>query len=111
MSELLLISLNQCGYSIAAKETLDNHKIKYKYKLIYDNEKENYKTKEIRTFPQLYLIKKNDKKLIGGYDDIDFILKTINKSKYNKKEINKLFKKYKDWKHKDVLRLITLFSV
>jgi glutaredoxin len=109
MTNILLISLKNCPYSEAAKQLLDNYKIKYKYILVnnIDSEKIKYKNKNINTFPQIYYFKKNKKKLIGGYDDLKFIIDIINDSK----DINKILKKYNKWAKKDILRIIALFAL
>ncbi len=109
MTNILLISLKNCPYSEAAKQLLDNYKIKYKYILVnnIDSEKIKYKNKNINTFPQIYYLKKNKKKLIGGYDDLKFIIDIINDSK----DINKILKKYNKWAKKDILRIIALFAL
>lgn len=111
MTKILLISLENCPYSEAAKEMLDNYKIKYKYILVNNITKIKYKTKEVKTFPQIYYLKRDEKHLIGGFDDLKFIIDIINDSYDNPKNINKIVKKYKTWNRKDVLRLVTLFTV
>lgn len=111
MNKILLISLENCPYSEAAKEMLDNYKIKYKYILVNNITKIEYKTKEKNTFPQIYYLNKDKKYLIGGFDDLKFIINTINESYDNPKNINKIIKKYKKWNKKDVLRIITLFTI
>ena len=110
MTEILLISLKNCPYSEAAKEMLDHYKIKYKYILVDNITKMEYKTDEINTFPQIYYLKKDKKHLIGGFDDLKFIIDTINESYGDPKKINKIVKKYKTWNKKDVLRLVTIFT-
>lgn len=99
-NSLKLIFLENCPYSIAAKELLNN----FKFKLISVNQenKHKYKTKEISTFPQIYM---NDI-LLGGYSDLTEIFDIINK--YNNLDIilKYLNKKYSKLKKKDLLRII-----
>ena len=110
MTEILLINLKNCLYSKAAKEMLDHYKIKYKYILVDNITKMEYKTDKINTFPQIYYLKKDKKHLIGGYIELKFIMDIINESYGDPKKINKIFKRYKKWNKKDVLRLVTLFT-
>lgn len=110
MKNILLISLKYCPYSEAAKKLLDTYKIKYKYILVEQNDKEKYKNNEINTFPQIYYLINNETRLIGGYTDLKYIIDTINESYGNNKNINKIIKKYKKWNKKDVLRLVALFT-
>ena len=68
---LKIISLINCPYSNAAKEFLDEKGINYKLISVNSQDKEKYKNKNISTFPQIYLYKKNKPEiLLGGYDDI-----------------------------------------
>ena len=58
MYYLFIVVLENCGYSKAAVELLNNYKIKYKSIIIKQEEKSKYITNEINTFPQIYLKKK-----------------------------------------------------
>ena len=52
------IILNECSYSIGAKDILDKFtNIKKKYLFINYNEVDKYKNNLINTFPQFYLKK------------------------------------------------------
>ena len=53
-----LIFLENCGYSQAAKDLLDNYKVEYDKTIVERSNIENYKTELIKTFPQIYLKKK-----------------------------------------------------
>ena len=52
------------------------------------NEKENYKTEDIKTFPQVYLKKDNtkDSLLLGGFSDFNNLINTFHK-KYDQKDL------------------------
>lgn len=110
MYYLYIITLEDCPYSIAALELLDSLNIKYKHIIVTQTNKEKYKTKEIDTFPQIYLVKDNKKLLLGGYSDLkEFIDKFINQ-KYNEENILKFQQKYKLWNKKLILRLLEIIS-
>ncbi len=88
---LKLIYLENCPYSIALKEYLDNNKLKYNIEIIKYNEKEKCKQKyNINTFPQLYFI---NNIIIGGYEESTELLDKIkNINIDNMKEIYLLVK-------------------
>ena len=78
---------------------------------INDSEKTKYKTDEISTFPQVYLVKKNTigELLVGGCDDTKKIIEVISSNKKINK-INMLISQlYPSWSEKAKLRLIELF--
>jgi glutaredoxin-related protein len=109
MYYLKIIVLKNCGYCNDAIQLLKEYKkIEIDIITIKDDERHLYKTEFIKTFPQIYLKKKNSigSLLIGGYDDLNFIKNTIKK---NKNTIEKIKKKYKNFSRKAVLRLIELF--
>jgi glutaredoxin len=105
------ILLDNCSYSIAAKQMLDNFKIPYKYTIIYGNEKNNHVNDMIDTFPQLYLRKHNTfgNLLIGGYDDMNHFIQTFKSQQLNDENIKKFMDKYK-WSKKATLRFIQLIN-
>lgn len=108
---LNLILLEGCPYSEAAFETVKNLNIKNKHIWVNGKNKENYKTKYISTFPQIYLKKENrlGSVLIGGNSDLQNIISTF----YKKKLDNKLVKEFEtknNWSHKATLRIIQLIN-
>ncbi len=111
--ELKVIVLENCPYSIAAAELLTNHNIKFKKILVNQETKHKYKTEEISTFPQIYLINKdsiNTQILLGGYSNLEEIMNIINSSTKLDTIKNKLNKKYSSFDKKTILRIIELFS-
>jgi hypothetical protein len=109
MYYLYIITLESCPYSIAALELLDSLNIKYKHHIVTQTDKEKYKTEEINTFPQIYLVKNNKKLLLGGYSDLKkFIDIFKNKKKYNKQNILNFENEYKLWNRKSILRLLEI---
>ena len=77
MYYLYIITLKDCPFSIAALELLDSLNIKYKRLKVNEINKEEYKTKEIDTFPQIYLVKDGTKLLLGGYDKLKEFIKVF----------------------------------
>ena len=69
--ELKVVVLENCPYSIAAAELLTNHKIKFKKILVNHETKYKYKTEQISTFPQIYLLNNKVEILLGGYSDLE----------------------------------------
>ena len=110
MYYLYIIVLENCPYSMAALELLDSLNIKYKRLSVSATNKDTYKTKEINTFPQIYLKKtvSNHSILLGGYDKLkQFIDIFINKP-YDEKNIIKYNKENKLWTKKLILRLMEI---
>lgn len=112
MYYLFVVTLENCPYSIAALELLNNFKIKYKNLQVSSNEKDKYKTDEIKTFPQIYLKKNisNDTLLLGGYSNLKEFVDTFINKKYNEKNVEEFTKKYKYWNKKSILRLIEIIN-
>lgn len=85
------ILLENCQYSIAAKKLLEQNK-NNKLHIITSDEKNKYKNHLIQTFPQIYFIDNNTKYLIGGYDNLSYLLKLnkdinqLNKEKQNREK-------------------------
>ena len=106
-----LICLDMCPYSEAAKELVLNNKIKSKIIKINQNEKEKFKTDEIKTFPQIYLEKENSKGslLIGGYDILKELFDTVN-SKISLDLIKDKIKSKINISNKSSLRIIELLT-
>ena len=110
-SILKVIVLENCPYSIAAVELLNNYKIKFNKIIVSREEKEKYKTEEISTFPQIYISNNSEQILLGGYSDIEEIVNIINQSKNLDKIKKKLNIKYsKNVDKKIILRIIELFA-
>jgi glutaredoxin len=103
--ELKIIVLENCPYSIAAVELLENYNISFKKTIVTQETKFKYKTPEIDTFPQVFM---NDI-LLGGYNDINEIINIINSSSNLKIIKNKIMKKYNKLNERSVLRIIQLF--
>ncbi len=115
-NSLKLIILDGCPYSIALKQLLtDTISLKsVDVKSVSHENKEKYKTPEINTFPQLYLISPHmDKKtyLIGGYDITKNIIDEINKSNNLNKLKLKLKKILPKLNIKQILRIIQIFKL
>jgi len=105
--KLKVIVLENCPYSIAAVELLNNYNIKFQKILVKQNNKEKFKTNEISTFPQIYMINKNEKLLLGGYSDLEEIINIINQTKNLDKIKDILKEKYSN--NKIILRIIEIF--
>jgi len=112
MYYLLIVTLEECPYSIATINLLDTFKIIYKHLKVKIKDKENFKTIEIDTFPQIYLKKNktNDTLLLGGYNDLNEFINTFIKQNYCDENKIKFQLKYKYWHKKPILRLIELFN-
>jgi glutaredoxin-related protein len=116
MYYLYIITLEDCPYSIAAIDLLNSLKIKYKRLKVNQKNKEKYKTKEIDTFPQIYIVK--DKKklllgenlLLGGYSNLKEFTDIFINQEYNEENILKFHNKYKLWNKKSILRLLEIIN-
>ena len=97
MYYLYIITLEDCPYSIAALKLLDSLNIKYKHIIVNRINKEKYKTEEINTFPQIYLVKDDTKLLLGGYSNLKEFIDIFINQEYNEKNILKFHNKYKLW--------------
>ena len=106
------ISLEQCPYSIAANELLKIHNIKHENIIIKYNEKNIYKNNKINTFPQIYLRRENKKGslLLGGCDDLKFVIENFKGKEYNKNKVAEFMDNYKEWSKKATLRLVELLN-
>jgi glutaredoxin len=105
--KLKVIILEDCPYSIAAIELLNNNNISFQKKLVSQNNKEKFKTNIISTFPQIYMLNKTRKILLGGYSDLEEIMNIIKSSK-NLDKIKEELKK-KNLNNKIILRIIEIF--
>lgn len=114
MSELYYIKailLTNCPYSEAAFQLINTHKLPNKVTWVNQDNKNNYKTEFISTFPQIYLSKYNNNNnlLLGGYDDFKSFIDTFKSKSLSDDNINKFMTKYK-WSRKATLRLIQLIN-
>lgn len=111
MYYLKLISLEGCQYSNAANQFVKNNKIKSEITSISYSEKDKYKTDKIKTFPQIYLNKKNSSGsvLIGGYDNLISYYEAVQSKKKSFEYVSKKIKKENNnLSEKSILRLIEL---
>ena len=110
MYTIYIYIIDFCPASENALKILKN--IKHKKILVPPDKKHLYKNKHINTFPQIYLKKDTTigSLLIGGSDDLDFIIDLLRKYK-DLNKLNKILnKKYNNkWSNKAILRLIELF--
>ncbi len=107
-SSLKAIILEDCPYSMALVDLLENNEISFTKIIVKRIDKEKYKTSQISTFPQLYL--GND--LIGGYDKSKEIFDKIN----NSDDLDSLKEDLNNYlnnkiNNKKILRLIKLFLI
>ncbi len=111
-SSLKAIILEDCPYSTALVELLNNNKISFNKILVKRINKEQYKTSLISTFPQLYL----DNNLIGGYTTTKEIFDKINNTQ-SVHDLDSLKEdlysqlKSNNFNNKKILRLIKLFII
>lgn len=113
MYYLKVILLEGCPYCEKTKNILNKYNFKKNIITVDRNDKDKWKTNKINTFPQIFLMKYNDKNHlhIGGYDDLKYIENQISKlTDKNLSEIKKKIKnKYSHISNKASLRLIQLF--
>lgn len=105
------ILLDGCPYSIAAKDLLTTHNINTKIINVNTGNKNEFKTNQITTFPQIYLCKTGNKgtQLLGGYDDLSDFISNFKGKKYNELNVNNFKTKY-SWSKKAILRMIQLIN-
>ena len=104
MYKILVYSLENCIFSRGAIELFEDKNIKIDITKVSQKNKNNYKNKEINTFPQIYLIKDKKKLLIGGYDE----LKTLFDNLSNNLDKNLKYLSKFNWNKKSKLRLLEL---
>lgn len=79
MNELKVISLNNCPYSMAVEDIINNikksDKVNVKIINVSQENKEKYKQGVMKTFPQIYF----NNEIIGGYEDFKGIYNFIQK--------------------------------
>jgi len=105
------ILLKDCSYSNLAKKLLLDNKINSNFVTIKQEDKDIYKTDKIKTYPQIYLIKKYSygNLLLGGCEDLNFIIDNFKNKEYDINKIKKFCDKY-NWSKKSLLRLIELIN-
>lgn len=108
---LKAILLENCSYSIAAHKLLQTHNIPVDITWVNNDNKENYKTELINTFPQIHLKKygSNGNLLLGGYDNLSNFVSTFYKQKMTDNNINQWMNN-SNWSKKSTLRLIQLIN-
>jgi hypothetical protein len=108
---LKLILLKECFYSKAAHKLSQTYKLPVEINWINQTNKENYKTEQINTFPQIYLKKKNSNGslLLGGYQELENCINIFYGHEISEQNINNFMNKTK-WSKKSSLRLIQLIN-
>jgi glutaredoxin len=108
---LQTVILENCPYGNATLRLFEQHNIKTQIITVTQNNKDNYKTENIQTFPQIYLKKNNSKGslLLGGYDELVSFIDKFKLQSYSKKNIDE-FIDTKKWSRKATLRLIELLN-
>lgn len=106
-----VILLEGCSYSNAANLLIKTHQLPTDIIWVTQLNKENYKTDQINTFPQIYLKKINSKGnlLLGGYQELVFFINTFYRQKISESSISKWIDKTY-WSKKSTLRLIQLIN-
>jgi len=108
------VVLQNCPYSNAASELLNKHSnIKKEIISVNSNNKDDYKTKLISTFPQIYLKKtnKSGSLLIGGYSELKNLFDLFHKTTYSDKKITQFIDNNKNWSKRALLRFIELINL
>ena len=77
MENLEIYVIKKCNYCLLLKKLLNEFKIKHLVNNVKENEKDKYKNKNIKTFPQVYYVYNKKKILIGGYSDFTKILSDV----------------------------------
>lgn len=105
------ILLEGCSYSNAANQLLKTHQLPVDITWVNQSNKENYKTEQISTFPQIYLkkINSNGNLLLGGYQELENTIKTFYRQKISEQNISNWMEKT-NWSKKSTLRLIQLIN-
>lgn len=109
MYNLKVISLQGCPYSQNTESLLKKYNIQHNLQRINPNEKDKFKTNQISTFPQIYLVKNNQTRLLGGNNDLTEIISMI-KAQKNINNMSESFKnKYPHFTKKLILRTLQTF--
>ena len=106
------VLLKNCKYSNAASELLNNNNIKNQVQIVNSSNKEKFKLKNYKTFPQIFLKKEDSKEslFLGGYSDLNDFVKTFKNQSYDEKNILEFKNKYNWWSKKAILRSIELIN-
>ena len=113
---LKIIALENCRYSKKALDLLINNNIEHQLITIRSEEKEKFKTDYINSYPQIYLMKKNNNGnlLLGGYQELNNFINIFKNININKdifvKEKEKFINNNSNWSNKATLRLIELIK-
>ena len=102
------VVLENCWYSKELITLLNKNNININYISVSQSDKHKYKTNDLTTFPQVYLINDTKRILIGGYDDISKIINIINTRDY-KYITQNISSKYNMLSKNTQLRLIKFF--
>jgi hypothetical protein len=111
MYTLFCVVLKDCSYSNSAIQLLNSYNVKYKKILITRDDAEKYKMPEINTFPKIYLKKKSQTLLLGGFTELKEFLDTFINQKYDENKVNTYKNKYAIWNKHSILRLIELINL
>ena len=105
------IILKNCPFSIAAYKLLKKYH-NTKFTIVNDTNKENYKTDDINTFPQIYLKRynKNGSLLIDGYTKLRELFDLFHNKSYSDKNITEFINNNKKWSRKSLIRFINLIN-
>jgi len=106
-----VILLEGCSYSNASHQLIKTHQLPTDITWVNQLNKENYKTDQINTFPQIYLKKINSKGnlLLGGYQELESFINIFYGQKISKSNISNWIDKT-SWSKKSTLRLIQLIN-
>lgn len=106
------VLLENCPFSSNALSLISSNKIPSEVIEVNHDNKNNYKSANISTFPQIYLNKKNSRGslLLGGYDDLYKFISTFKNQPISEPNIQDFMKTYK-WAKKPTLRLIELINL
>jgi len=109
---LHIVALINCPYSNASIELVKDQKFKSVITKVDNNNKDNYKTDDIDTFPQIYLKKNNNpgSLLLGGHTELKKFFDTFHVTEYKKENVDKFIEQNTRWTKKPVLRLIELIN-
>jgi len=109
---LQAVILENCPYSNAATKLLKNNQSNTHFTIINNTNKDNYKTKDIDTFPQIYLKRynKNGSLLIGGYTNLEELFNLFYKKNYSNENITNFIDNNNKWSRKPLLRFINLIN-